>query len=114
MSQASGGDAGRGAAKPAPRDRVLTIPNALSALRLLLVPVFLWLLLGVPAHAGAVGVLMFSGFSGWGDGKIARLVANQSSRLGELLDPLVDRIYMIIVPIALAVHGSVPWWVVLT
>ncbi|MGA5465491.1 CDP-alcohol phosphatidyltransferase family protein [Mycobacterium sp. NPDC050041] len=114
MSQASGGDTGRGAAKPAPRDRVLTIPNALSALRLLLVPVFLWLLLVVHAYAWAVGVLMFSGFSDWADGKIARLVANQSSRLGELLDPLVDRIYMIIVPIALAVDGCVPWWVVLT
>jgi cardiolipin synthase (CMP-forming) len=114
MSQASGGDAGRGAANPAPRDRVLTIPNALSVLRLLLVPVFLWLLLVVHANAWAVALLMFSGFSDWADGKIARLVANQSSRLGELLDPLVDRIYMVTVPIALAVHGSVPWWVVLT
>lgn len=114
MSQASGGDAGRGAANPAPRDRVLTIPNALSVLRLLLVPVFLWLLLVVHANAWAVALLMFSGFSDWADGKIARLVDNQSSRLGELLDPLVDRIYMVTVPIALAVHGSVPWWVVLT
>lgn len=114
MSQASGGDAGRGAANPAPRGRVLTIPNALSVLRLLLVPVFLWLLLVVHANAWAVALLMFSGFSDWADGKIARLVDNQSSRLGELLDPLVDRIYMVTVPIALAVHGSVPWWVVLT
>ncbi|MBO0675970.1 CDP-alcohol phosphatidyltransferase family protein [Mycolicibacterium sp. S2-37] len=96
------------------RDRVLTVPNALSILRLALVPVFLWLLLVVHANGWAVGVLMFSGFSDWADGKIARLVANQSSRLGELLDPLVDRIYMIIVPLALAVHGSVPWWFVLT
>lgn len=97
-----------------PRDRVLTVPNALSALRLLLVPVFLWLLLSAHAEAWAVGILMFSGFSDWADGKIARLVANQSSRLGELLDPLVDRIYMVTVPVALALHGSVPWWFVLT
>jgi cardiolipin synthase len=96
------------------RNRVLTIPNALSLLRLLLVPVFLWLLLVVRADAWAVAVLMFSGFSDWADGKIARLVENQSSRLGELLDPAVDRIYMLVVPVALAIDGIVPWWIVLT
>ncbi|WP_101946754.1 CDP-alcohol phosphatidyltransferase family protein [Mycobacterium sp. 3519A] len=96
------------------RDRVLTVPNALSVLRLLLVPVFLYLLF-VSHHRGwAVGVLMFSGFSDWADGKIARLVDNQSSRLGELLDPAVDRIYMVTVPVALAFYGAVPWWIVLT
>lgn len=96
------------------RDRVFTVPNVLSVLRLLLVPVFLWLLLVVHANGWAVAVLMFSGFSDWADGKIARLVDNQSSRLGELLDPAVDRIYMVTVPIALALQGSLPWWIVLT
>src|SRR4029079_5164900 len=96
------------------RDRVLTVPNALSVLRLALVPVFLYLLLVAHATGGAGGVLMFSGFSDWADGKIARLVDNQSSRLGELLDPAVDRIYMVIVPVALAIHGRVPLWSVLT
>ncbi|KUI43595.1 CDP-diacylglycerol--glycerol-3-phosphate 3-phosphatidyltransferase [Mycobacterium sp. IS-1590] len=96
------------------RERVLTVPNALSALRLVLVPVFLWLLLVVHANAWAVAVLMFSGFSDWADGKIARLVDNQSSRLGELLDPAVDRIYMLVIPIAMGLHGSLPWWIVLT
>src|ERR1700754_4385159 len=96
------------------RDRVVTVPNALSVLRLILVPVFLYLLLGIHAIGWAVGVLMFSGFSDWADGKIARLVPNQLSRLGELLDPAVDRIYMVTVPLALAFHGSVPWWIVLT
>ncbi|MGV0850210.1 CDP-alcohol phosphatidyltransferase family protein [Mycolicibacterium phlei] len=96
------------------RDRVLTVPNVLSVLRLALVPVFLWLLLGAGATGWAVAVLMVSGFSDWADGKIARLVDNQSSRLGELLDPLVDRIYMVVVPIAMALHGSVPWWAVAT
>lgn len=79
-----------GRSAPAPdvgRDRVLTVPNALSALRLVLVPVFLWLLFGAHANGWAVAILMFSGFSDWADGKIARLVDNQSSRLGELLDP---------------------------
>ena len=56
-------------------------------------------------------ILVFSGISDWADGKIARLM-DQSSRLGELLDPLVDRIYMVAVPIALALRDFVPWWVV--
>ena len=98
----------------APRDRVLTVPNALSMIRLVLVPVFLWLLLVADATGWAVAVLIFSGASDWADGKIARLYANQSSRLGELLDPAVDRIYMVVVPIAMAVAGIVPWWIVAT
>lgn len=93
-------------------DRVATVPNALSALRLILVPVFLYLLLVAHENGWAVGILMFSGFSDWADGKIARLLPNQSSRLGALLDPAVDRIYMVTVPVALAVAGVVPWWIV--
>ena len=96
----------------APHDRVLTVPNVLSVLRLLLVPVFLYLLLVSHATGWAVAVLMFSGASDWADGKIARLYANQSSRLGELLDPAVDRIYMVVVPIAMAFAGIIPWWFV--
>lgn len=93
-------------------DRVLTIPNVLSVLRLVLVPVFLYLLLVSHAWGWAVAVLMFSGFSDWADGKIARLFDNQSSRLGALLDPAVDRIYMLAVPVAFAVAHVVPWWFV--
>lgn len=92
--------------------RVWTIPNVLSVIRLALVPVFLYLLLARQAYGVATGILMFSGVSDWADGKIARLMDNQSSRLGELLDPLVDRIYMIAVPVGLAVAGVVPWWLV--
>lgn len=91
---------------------MLTIPNVLSMIRLILVPVFLYLLLFTNAYGWAVGILMFSGVSDWADGKIARLVANQSSRLGALLDPLVDRVYMLIVPVGLGLAGVVPWWVV--
>jgi cardiolipin synthase len=96
------------------RDRVVTVPNALSVLRLALVPVFLYLLLVAHANGWAVGVLMFSGFSDWADGKIARMVDNQSSRLGELLDPAVDRIYMLTVPLAFGFAHIVPWWIVIT
>lgn len=93
-------------------NRVWTIPNVLSVIRLVLVPVFLYLLLARHAYGPATGILMFSGVSDWADGKIARLVDNQSSRLGELLDPLVDRIYMVAVPVGLALAGVVPWWLV--
>lgn len=109
---ASGATGNQPRASGATGDRVLTIPNALSVLRLALVPVFLYLLLVLHAKGFAVAVLMFSGFSDWADGKIARLFDNQSSRLGELLDPAVDRIYMVVIPLALAAAGVVPWWFV--
>ena len=109
MAEVAGGNA----ATPAvPQDRVLTVPNALSVIRLVLVPVFLYLLLVAGATGWAIAVLMFSGVSDWADGKIARMFNNQSSRLGALLDPAVDRVYMIIVPIAMAMAGALPWWIV--
>jgi cardiolipin synthase len=97
----------------AARDRVLTVPNALSAIRLALIPLFLYLLLIAHANAWAVVILVFSGGSDWADGKIARLFDNQSSRPGALLDPAVDRIYMIVVPVAMAAAGVIPWWLVI-
>jgi cardiolipin synthase len=95
------------------RNRVLTVPNLLSAVRLALIPVFIYVLLVRHANGWAVGILAFSGASDWADGKIARIL-DQSSRLGELLDPAVDRLYMVTVPIALALRGMVPWWIVVT
>jgi len=95
-----------------PPNRVLTVPNLLSAVRLALIPVFVYALLVAHANGWAVGILMFSGASDWADGKIARLL-NQSSRLGVLLDPAVDRLYMVAVPIVLALSGVVPWWFVI-
>ncbi|HYB80547.1 MAG TPA: CDP-alcohol phosphatidyltransferase family protein [Mycobacterium sp.] len=95
-----------------PPNRVLTVPNALSAIRLALIPVFIYALLFAHANGWAVAILMFSGASDWADGKIARLL-NQSSRLGVLLDPAVDRLYMVTVPVALALSGIVPWWFVI-
>ncbi len=93
------------------RDRILTVPNVLSVVRLVLIGVFVYLLLGTHSYGWAVAVLMISGASDWADGKIAR-VLNQSSRLGELLDPAVDRLYMIVIPIVFALAGIVPWWII--
>jgi CDP-diacylglycerol--glycerol-3-phosphate 3-phosphatidyltransferase len=92
-------------------DRLLTVPNVLSGIRLVLIPVFIYLLLVAHANAWAVAVLMFSGASDWADGKIARLL-NQSSKLGELLDPAVDRLYMVTVPIVFGLRGIIPWWII--
>ena len=93
------------------RWRIATVPNALSVLRLALIPLFLWLLLDVKADGWAFWILMFSGFTDWADGKLARLL-NQSSRLGELLDPLADRLYIVIIPVAFAIRGIIPWWII--
>jgi cardiolipin synthase (CMP-forming) len=95
-------------------DRVLTIPNAISAARLAGVPVFLWLVLGprtAVADDWAVGVLIAAGLSDWLDGKIARAL-NQASRLGQVLDPAADRLYIAATIVALAVRGIIPWWLV--
>jgi cardiolipin synthase (CMP-forming) len=93
-------------------DRIVTWPNALSALRLLGVPVFLWLVL-VPRTATAdliaAGILGLAGITDWLDGKLARML-NQTSRLGQLLDPAADRLYIAATIIALAVRGILPWW----
>jgi cardiolipin synthase len=95
-------------------DRVLTIPNGISAARLAGVPVFLWLVLGprtATADYWAVGLLIAAGLSDWLDGKIARAF-NQASRLGQLLDPAADRLYIVSTIVALAVRQIIPWWLV--
>ncbi len=92
-------------------DRVLTLPNALSAARLLGVPLFLWLILN--GHDGAaVLLLMVSGVTDWLDGKIAR-AWGQMSRVGQLLDPAADRLYILAAMVGLTVRGVVPLWLTL-
>jgi CDP-diacylglycerol--glycerol-3-phosphate 3-phosphatidyltransferase len=92
-------------------DRVWTLPNALSALRLLGVPLFLYLLLGPEADGWAVAILIIAGFTDWLDGKLARWL-NQRSRLGALLDPAADRLYIVSTLVALALRDIVPVWIV--
>lgn len=96
------------------QQRVVTIPNMISVARLAGVPVFLWLVLGVKTSAGdwwALGILAAAGISDWLDGKIARAL-NQQSRLGELLDPAADRLYIVSTVIALAIRAIIGWWLV--
>ena len=110
-----GGGVGAGPAAPVSRDdlgdRVFTLPNALSVLRLLGVPLFFWLLLGPQADGWAIVVLMVAGFTDWADGKLARAFG-QSSRLGALLDPAADRLYIVATLVAFVLRDVVPLWVV--
>jgi cardiolipin synthase len=99
------------AASPARNtDRVLTVPNLLSFLRLLGVPLFLYLLLVVESDGWALVVLAVSAITDWADGKLARLL-DQYSRLGELLDPAADRLYILAALIGFVIRGFIPWWV---
>ncbi len=91
--------------------RILTVPNAISVARLAGVPVFLWLVLGPQADGWAVGLLVLAGLSDWLDGTIAR-AWNQQSRLGQVLDPAADRLYIAATLIALAIRAIIPWWLV--
>lgn len=89
--------------------RIWTIPNVVSFIRLLGVPVFLWLLLGPHYDAAAVVVVAVGGATDWVDGYLARKL-NQVSKLGALMDPVADRLYIFATLIALTVRGIVPWW----
>jgi len=86
---------------------VVNVPNALSALRLIGVPLFLWLVLVPHADGFALLVLMLSGITDYLDGKLARQW-NQISRIGQLLDPLADRLYIISTVIAFSIRGVIP------
>ena len=89
-------------------DRLLTIPNVLSFLRLLAVPVFGWLILAGHDLA-AVILLAVSGATDWLDGFLARTL-HQTSLLGARLDPVADRLYILTAVVVMTVRGLVPWW----
>jgi cardiolipin synthase len=107
---------GLGAVSAAPpplydTDRVWTLPNALSMLRLAGIPLMVWLILGPRADGLAVLVLALGGFTDWLDGHLAR-AWHQTSRLGQMLDPIADRLYILAVLISLGLRAIIPWWLV--
>jgi cardiolipin synthase len=91
-------------------ERVLTVPNVLSALRLVGVPVFLWAIV-TEQDVLALVLLAASGITDWLDGAIARRYG-LVSRLGQLLDPVADRLYIASTLLGLAWREIVPWWLV--
>lgn len=92
----------------AAEDRVWTVPNVISFLRLALIPVFAWLI--VAEHdVAAVVVVAAAGATDWLDGYVARRF-NQASRLGQMLDPAADRLYIFVTLVALVYREIIPWW----
>ena len=91
---------------------MLTIPNLLTALRAVGIPVFLWLVLVADQLTLAVITLVIAGATDYFDGKLARALG-QESRFGELMDPAVDRLYIITVLIAMFATKVVPLWVLI-
>jgi cardiolipin synthase len=88
--------------------RVLTIPNAITGLRLLALPVLVWLIL-TDRYGWALSVLIAAGVSDYLDGVVAR-ATGQVSRLGEILDPIADRLYIAATLVAMALGSIIPWW----
>lgn len=91
-------------------DRVLTVPNVISLVRLVLVPVFA-VLIAVGNDGWALVVLAVSGASDWLDGVLARRLG-QVSKLGQMLDPATDRLFILVTLLGLAWRDLVPWWLV--
>ena len=91
--------------------RILTVPNVLSFIRLAMVPVFLVLILR-GQDGFALLVLVISSITDYLDGLIARTF-KQISRLGQLLDPAADRLFIFAALIGLAARGVIPWWLFL-
>jgi len=99
-----------GTSESAATDRIWTIPNLLSALRLAGVPLFLYWVLSTHQDGRAILLLMAAGASDYFDGKIARKYG-QFSRLGQLLDPAADRLYILATLLALVARDGLPlWW----
>ncbi|MDR0626813.1 MAG: CDP-alcohol phosphatidyltransferase family protein [Bifidobacteriaceae bacterium] len=90
--------------------RIWTVPNAISFLRLCLVPVFVYLVIR-RADVWAIVVLAFSGVTDWLDGLAARRL-NQYSKLGRLLDPAADRLFILSTVFLLGWREIIPWWLV--
>jgi cardiolipin synthase len=93
--------------------RVWTVPNLLSAARLAGVPLFLWLVLGPEADGWALLVLMVSGVTDYADGWLARKL-DQATVLGQVLDPVADRLYILAVVFGLALRDVIPWWLAIS
>ena len=101
-------DAGRRGREPQVTDRWLTLPNGVTALRLLGLPLFGWLVLGREALGVALTVLVVVAATDWLDGYLARRL-DQVSRVGAVIDPLVDRLLVFTTVIVLGFAGLLPW-----
>jgi cardiolipin synthase len=90
-------------------DRVLTAPNVITMVRLLCIPLFVWLLFGLHHQTWAAILLAVLGATDWVDGHVARRYG-QVSTLGKVLDPAADRLLVGTAVITVIIHGAVPLW----
>jgi cardiolipin synthase len=90
-------------------DRILTVPNVITVIRLLCLPVFLWLLFHEENRVAAAWLLGALGATDFLDGYIARHF-HQTSKLGKVLDPVADRVLLFTAIIAILYDGTVPVW----
>jgi len=90
-------------------DRIFTVPNLISVLRILCIPLFVWVLFGAENRSAAAILLAVLGATDWVDGWIARRF-NQTSELGKILDPTADRLLLIVSIPSLIIDGSIPLW----
>ena len=92
---------------------IATWPNALTGLRALGIPLFIYLALGQEADGWAIVVLAVGGATDYFDGKLARALG-QESKLGEILDPTIDRLYIVSTLIVLYIREAIPLWLIIT
>jgi cardiolipin synthase (CMP-forming) len=90
-------------------DRIITVPNAITLVRLACIPLFLWLLFGTERQTAAAVLLGALGATDWVDGFVARRY-HQVSTFGKVLDPVADRVLVVTAVVAITVHGAVPVW----
>jgi cardiolipin synthase (CMP-forming) len=91
---------------------VISVPNALTFLRFLGIPLFIYLTLSLEADGWAIVVLAIGGATDYFDGKLAR-AWNQTSRFGELADPAIDRLYILAILVVFQIREIVPTWMIL-
>lgn len=97
-----------------PGDRIFTVPNVLSFVRIAALPLFIYWMLVSPYQDGLAFVLLvISGTTDFLDGKLARLL-DQASKLGAVLDPLVDRLYLLTIIVTFLMRDLIPWWLALS
>jgi cardiolipin synthase len=94
------------------RSPILTWPNALTALRALGIPLFIYLALVPESDVWAIIVLAIGGATDYFDGKLARALG-QESKLGEIMDPTIDRLYIVSTLVVLVIRDAVPLWLVI-
>ena len=92
---------------------VISVPNALTFLRFLGIPLFIYLTLSLEADGWAILVLAIGGATDYFDGKLARALG-QESKLGEILDPTIDRLYIVSTLIVLYIREAIPLWLIVT